>query len=58
MTNFLFVSLDDLNDWTSVTRGYGGKVHTPNMDRLAAQGVAFANASARFPSATGRAPAP
>lgn len=44
MPNVLFVSLDDLNDWTSVLRGYGGKVHTPTMDRLAAQGVTFANA--------------
>ena len=32
--NVLMISVDDMNDWTSVLGGYGGKVHTPNLERL------------------------
>jgi len=42
--NVLFVSLDDMNDWISPLGGYSGKVHTPNLDRLAQQGITFTNA--------------
>ena len=31
--NVLMISVDDMNDWTSLHGGYGGKVHTPNLDR-------------------------
>ncbi len=42
--NVLFLAVDDMNDWTSVLEGYGGKVHTPNIERLAKKGVSFVNA--------------
>lgn len=66
--NVLFLAVDDMRDWVGHLGGYGGRVHTPNIDRLAARGTAFANAhtaapvccpsraavmTGRFPSSTG-----
>ena len=42
--NVLIISIDDLKDWVGFLNGYEGKVHTPNIDKLASQGVAFTNA--------------
>ncbi len=42
--NILFISVDDLNDWVGHLDGYPGEVHTPNIDRLANNGMAFTNA--------------
>ncbi len=42
--NVLFISVDDLNDWVGHLDGYPGEVHTPNIDRLAEQGLSFTNA--------------
>jgi arylsulfatase A-like enzyme len=42
--NILFIVADDLNDWVGFLRGHP-QTRTPNLDRLAARGVAFANAS-------------
>ena len=47
--NVLFLALDDLNDWVGFLGGYPGKVHTPNLDRLAARGTAFTNAHCTAP---------
>ncbi len=41
----LFISIDDLNDWVGPLGGHP-QAKTPNMDRLAAQGVVFTNAHA------------
>ncbi|MBX3177971.1 MAG: sulfatase [Candidatus Hydrogenedentes bacterium] len=38
--NVLFISMDDLNDWTGYQGGHPD-VKTPNLDRLAARGTAF-----------------
>ena len=38
--NVLFISIDDLNDWTGYQGGHPD-VKTPNLDRLAARGTAF-----------------
>ena len=66
--NVLFIATDDLRDWVGCLGGYGGEVHTPNIDRLASRGVLFTNAhtaspvccpsraaimSGRLPSSTG-----
>ena len=42
--NVLMISVDDMNDWTSLHGGYAGKVHTPNLDRLAKLSMNFTNA--------------
>jgi len=42
--NVLIIAVDDMKDWTGFLGGYEGTVHTPNMDRLACQGMAFTNA--------------
>lgn len=42
--NVLFITVDDMRDYVGYLNGYEGRVHTPNIDRLAAQGVAFTNA--------------
>lgn len=42
--NVLFIAVDDLNDWVNCYGGYKGKVHTPHIDRLAAEGVMFTRA--------------
>jgi len=41
--NFLFIAIDDLNDWTGFLGGHP-QTKTPNMDRLAKQGVVFERA--------------
>ncbi len=46
--NILLISIDDLNNWVGHLNGHP-KVRTPNMDRLAARGVAFTNAHAQAP---------
>jgi arylsulfatase A-like enzyme len=45
--NVLFISVDDMNDWV----GYSGhqQVISPNMDRLAADGVWFSRAYSQYP---------
>lgn len=47
--NILFVAFDDLNDWIGSLGGYPGKVHTPNLDKLASRGVNFTNAHCSAP---------
>jgi len=42
--NVIIISIDDLRDWVGYLDGYKGNVYTPNIDRLAASGVAFTNA--------------
>lgn len=46
--NVLFISVDDLNDWVGFLGGHP-QTRTPNMDRLAARGVVFANAHCAAP---------
>jgi len=41
--NVLFIAVDDLNDWVGCLGGHP-QAKTPNLDRLAASGVLFANA--------------
>lgn len=42
--NILFIAIDDLNDWVGFLSGHP-QTRTPNMDRLTARGVIFANAN-------------
>lgn len=49
--NILFVAIDDLNDWVGFLQGHA-QTRTPNMDRLAARGVVFANAQCAAPLCT------
>ncbi len=46
--NVLMIIADDLNDWVGCLGGHPG-VKTPNLDRLAARGVLFANAHCSAP---------
>jgi arylsulfatase A-like enzyme len=46
--NILFIAIDDLNDWVGFLKGHP-QARTPNMDRIAARGVAFANANCAAP---------
>ncbi|NNC37398.1 MAG: sulfatase [Hyphomonadaceae bacterium] len=46
--NFLFLSIDDLNDWVGVL-GTNANVKTPNIDALAGRGMLFTNAHAQAP---------
>src|SRR5688572_27540291 len=46
--NVLLIAVDDLNHWVSPLRR-NRQVRTPNIDRLAARGVTFANAYAAAP---------
>lgn len=46
--NVLFIAVDDMNDWVGFLNGYPG-IQTPNLDELAKQGVAFANAHCPSP---------
>lgn len=46
--NVLFIAIDDLNDWVGFLGGHP-QVKTPNMDRLAKQGVVFSNAHCASP---------
>ena len=41
--DILFISIDDLNDWVGPLSGHP-QAQTPNMDRLADQGIVFTNA--------------
>jgi arylsulfatase A-like enzyme len=43
--NVLFIAVDDLNDWVGYLGGHP-QTKTPNIDRLAARGMAFLNAQA------------
>jgi arylsulfatase A-like enzyme len=38
--NVLFIAIDDLNDWTGFLGGHP-QTQTPNMDRLAGEGIVF-----------------
>ncbi len=46
--NVLFIMVDDLNDWVGCLGGHPQAV-TPNIDRLAARGMLFANAHCQSP---------
>lgn len=46
--NVLFISIDDLNDWVGYLDEHPS-VKTPNLDKLAARGVAFSNAHCPAP---------
>jgi arylsulfatase A-like enzyme len=46
--NFLFLVVDDLNDWVGVLGGHPD-ARTPNIDRLAERGVLFTNAQCPSP---------
>lgn len=46
--NVLMICIDDLNDWLGCMDGHPN-AKTPNMDRLAAQGVLFNNAHCQAP---------
>ncbi|MEO7650373.1 MAG: sulfatase-like hydrolase/transferase, partial [Bryobacteraceae bacterium] len=46
--NVLFIAIDDLNDWVGCLGGHPG-VHTPNLDKLASQGVLFRSAHCAAP---------
>lgn len=46
--NVLFIAVDDLNTWLGAFGGYSNS-KTPNIDRLAAQGVIFTNAHCQAP---------
>ena len=47
--NVLFLAVDDMKDWVNCLGGYEGKVHTPNIDRLAGDGMLFTNAHCASP---------
>ncbi|MEZ5386672.1 MAG: sulfatase [Prosthecobacter sp.] len=47
--NVLFLAVDDMKDWVNCLGGYEGKVHTPNIDRLASRGILFTNAHCASP---------
>lgn len=47
--NVLFIAIDDLNDWTGVLGGHP-QAKTPNIDRLAAEGINFTNAHCDAPA--------
>jgi iduronate 2-sulfatase len=46
--NVLMISIDDLNDWIGVL-GVHPDVKTPNIDRLASEGILFTNAHCQAP---------
>ncbi len=46
--NVLLIAVDDLNDWIGCLGGHP-QAQTPNIDRLAARGVLFANAHCQSP---------
>ncbi|MBK1879650.1 sulfatase [Pelagicoccus mobilis] len=46
--NVLLISIDDLNDWTGSLGGHP-QANTPNIDRLAADGILFENAHCQAP---------
>ena len=49
--NILFIAVDDMNDWAGFLSGHTGmKIHTPNIDRLAAASMIFTNAHTPAPA--------
>jgi len=46
--NILFIVIDDLNDWIGCLNGHSQSI-TPNIDRLAKQGILFTNAHCPAP---------
>ena len=46
--NVLFISIDDLNTWLGCLNNFSN-TKTPNIDKLAAQGVLFSNAHCQAP---------
>ncbi len=49
--NILFIAVDDMNDWVGFMDGHPGmKIHTPNIDRLAARSMVFTNAHTPSPA--------
>lgn len=46
--NILFVAIDDMNDWIGCLGGHP-QTKTPNLDKLASQGVLFTNAHCAAP---------
>ena len=46
--NVLMICIDDLNDWLGCMQGHPNAI-TPNMDKLASQGVLFTNAHCQAP---------
>lgn len=46
--NVLMICVDDLNDWLGCMNGHPNAI-TPNMDKLASQGVVFTNAHCQAP---------
>lgn len=46
--NFLFIAIDDMNDWIGCLHGHPNTI-TPNLDRLAARGVNFTSAHCAAP---------
>lgn len=47
--NVLFIAVDDLNDWVGCLGGCPGRVETPHIDALAAEGMLFTNAHCAAP---------
>ena len=47
--DILLIYVDDMADWVGCMGGYQGTVYTPNIDRLAQQGVLFTNAHCTSP---------
>lgn len=46
--NILFIAIDDMNDWTGFLGGHP-QASTPNMDKLANEGINFTNAHTSAP---------
>ena len=47
--NILFIAIDDMNDWLGVLGGHP-QAKTPNIDKLANQGILFTNAHTPAPA--------
>lgn len=48
-SNVLFIIMDDMNDWVHFMGG-NNQVKTPNLDKLATQGITFSNAYCAAPA--------
>ena len=48
--NILFIAVDDLRSWVNYRSDYGGTVHTPNIDALAAVSTRYLNAYTSAPN--------
>ncbi|ANQ52469.1 sulfatase [Flammeovirga sp. MY04] len=46
--NILFIAIDDMNDWTGFLGGHPESI-TPNLDKLAEEGINFTNAHCSAP---------